>query len=102
MGPPADPLTLALALNETLTLADALAAPAISPAQPTASPPRLVPAVTTFPAAWTASGPCTWIAEMIAGKFFETVLTRAVTCAEALPWQERLTDGGVHIALAFA
>jgi hypothetical protein len=39
---------------------------------------------------------------MIAGKFFETVLTKAVTCAEALPWQERLTVGGVHIALAFA
>jgi hypothetical protein len=50
-------LTLALALTETLTLTDADAAPEICAAQERASVPRLPPAVTTFDAAWAASGP---------------------------------------------
>ena len=34
------------------------------------------------------------------GKFLLTVLTRAVTCAVAVPTHERLTVGGVQLALA--
>jgi hypothetical protein len=51
-------LTLALAETETLTLADALAAAATWALHETASTPRLPPALTTVPAAWTASCPC--------------------------------------------
>jgi hypothetical protein len=39
---------------------------------------------------------------MIAGKFAETAVVRAVICAEADPWHARLTVGGVQVALAFA
>jgi hypothetical protein len=38
----------------------------------------------------------------MAGKFAATVVVRAVTCALAEPVHARLTDGGVHVALALA
>ena len=89
-------------MTETLTLTDALAAAEICPAQERASAPRLVPTDTTVDAAETASGPCVCTAAMIAGKFFEIVVVSAVTWAEAVPVQDRLTSGGVQLAVAFA
>lgn len=66
LGPPQDPLTLALAMTDTLTLYEAFAvAETATPAQAIAFAPRLVtlltttdPVETTLPAASTASFPC--------------------------------------------
>jgi hypothetical protein len=51
LGPPAEPLTLALALTETFTLTEAVAAPEICVAHESASVPRLAPIEMTLPAA---------------------------------------------------
>jgi hypothetical protein len=88
-------------MTETLTLADALTAASACLVQARASLPRLEPTDTTFPAAWTASFPCSWIALMSAGKFFVIVFCSAVKDDPALAPQSRVTLGGVHLALAF-
>ena len=110
LGPPQEPLTLALAMTETFTLAAAVTdAFAATPAQAMALPLALAtpettawPVVTSLPAAWTASGPCTCSASMMAGMFVCTVVTRAVMLALAVPEHCSVTAGGVHIAVRFA
>ncbi len=101
LGPPAEELTLALALTETVTLADAEVAATTWALHDRASTPRFAPTCATVPAAWTASFPLVWIAARIAGKFFVIVVCSAVSCDDAVPVHERLAEGGVHDALAF-
>jgi hypothetical protein len=109
-GPPAEVLTLALAMTEklTLALAETAALPATA-AHAIACPLSLamslateVPMLARFVAAVTKIGPCVWTAWMRIGRFFWTVITTACTpaLAEALHW--RATVGGVQLAWRFA
>jgi hypothetical protein len=105
-----DPLTLALAITETLTLAAAFTeAEAPTAAHASAFPPALVtllttasPVVFTWAAASSASFPCVWNPARRAGRFFLTVATSAVTSAEALALHSREATGGVQCALTSA
>jgi hypothetical protein len=101
-GPPAEPLTLALALTVTLMLADAVTAAPACAEQLTASAPKDAPVEASSFNAAAASGPCVCTARRMLGKFVCTVVTSAVTCAETLPVHPRVTVGGEHCADALA
>src|SRR6201995_1370859 len=97
LGPPHDPLTLPLALNETFRLADAVASAwAATFAHEMALPLRLptsfksaLPELTTCVAASRRILPCVWTMRTIAGRFFSTVFTTVWTSADALASQFR-------------
>ena len=105
-GPPADPLTLALAVTVTWMLAVALTeALAAAVAQASALPPMLPTSDTTaLPLeprvlmAARASGPCVCTAAMIAGKLFCTVVTTACAPELAEASHSSVTVGLVHEA----
>jgi hypothetical protein len=106
-GPPADALTLALAITVTLMLAVAdAAALSATPEHAMALPPTLprssatdLPVVARLSVACTASGPCVCTAVMIGGRFFESVVTRACTDADAPASHSSSALGGVQVAV---
>jgi hypothetical protein len=109
-GPPADVLTLALACTVTVMLAVAdTPAVAAASAQASALPLALprswtteLPVVARFAVACRARGPWVCTALMIAGRFFDRVVTSVCKEPDALAPHSSCTVGGVHAAVSDA